>query len=95
MSLTQSSVELSVSASDELSGTIPKIENTTKLVQEISASSTEQTNGTNHVNNAMQQLNNLTQQNASASEELASSAEEMSGQAKQLKELISYFHVKA
>lgn len=70
---------------------VPEIQKTAKLVQEISASSSEQNNGTNQVNIAMTQLNQVTQQNAANSEELASSSEELASQASQLVELISFF----
>jgi methyl-accepting chemotaxis protein len=76
-----------------LNNIIPQIEKTTRLIQEISAASTEQSTGAEQVNSAMQQLNNVTQQNATASEEMSSSAEQMTGQASQLKELIAYFRV--
>lgn len=73
--------------------TIPKIENTTKLVQEISTASIEQNNGASQVNNAIQQLNNVTQKNASASEELANSSEELCDKASQLIGLLDFFKV--
>ena len=91
--LAQNSLELAQKAGDIMNQTMPKIDNTTNLVQEISAASIEQNNGANQVNNAIQQLNNVTQQNAAASEELATSAEEMSSQAEQLKEVVSFFKV--
>lgn len=89
--LAQASHELASGAGDVMMNTIPKIENTTQLVSEISAASMEQNNGAAQVNNALQQLNNITQQNASSSEELATSAEELASQAEQLKETISFF----
>lgn len=91
VNLAKASHELAINAGNVMSDTIPKIEQTTKLVQEISAASSEQSNGASQVNNAIQQLNNLTQQNASSSEELAGSAEELSAQAEQLQDLISFF----
>jgi methyl-accepting chemotaxis protein len=69
----------------------PEIEKTTMLVQEITAASQEQNNGSIQISSAIQQLNNVAQQNASSSEELAASAEELASQAGQLKEQISYF----
>lgn len=90
--LAKKSLELSEGAGEVMSNTLPKIENTTKLVQEIAASSIEQNNGASQVNSAVQQLNSVTQQNAAASEELATSAEELASQAQQLKDIISYFN---
>ncbi len=91
--LSNSSVKVSEEAGEMLDGLLPEIEKTSKLVQEISASSNEQNNGADQINNAVQQLNQVTQQNASSSEELASNAEELSSQADQLKQVISFFKV--
>ncbi len=73
---------------------IPKIEETAKLVEEITNASVEQNLGAEQVNNAVQQLNQIAQQNASTSEELATTSEEMTAQAERLKELVSYFKLK-
>lgn len=91
VTLAQKSLSMAKSAGEDMEGTIPHIENTTRLVQEISAASMEQSNGSGQINNAVQQLNNVTQQTAAASEELATSAEELSSQAEQLKDTISFF----
>lgn len=76
-----------------MNNTIPKIEKTTSLVQEIAAASIEQNNGIEQINSAIQQLNNVTQENASSSEELASSAEQLVGQSEQLKEMMQFFQL--
>jgi methyl-accepting chemotaxis protein len=89
--LAQRSLDLAQGAGDEMMETLPKIENTSKLVQEIAAASLEQNNGAGQVNNAIQQLNTVTQQNAAASEEMATSAEELASQAEQLNDIIAYF----
>ncbi|MCL2072658.1 MAG: methyl-accepting chemotaxis protein [Marinilabiliaceae bacterium] len=72
---------------------IPEIEKTTKLVQEISTSSSEQNVGASQINNAIQQLNQVIQQNAASSEQLASNAVSLSGQADNLRETIQYFNI--
>lgn len=72
---------------------VPQITDTTRLLQEISASSKEQTTGAEQVNSAIQQLSQVTQQNAAASEEMASSSEELASQAENLKNLIEYFKI--
>lgn len=89
--LSQTALNMTESAGEVMKDTIPKIENTSKLVQEITAASIEQNNGASQVNKAIQQLNSITQQNASSSEELATTAEELLGQAEQLQETISFF----
>ncbi|NVO11143.1 MAG: MCP four helix bundle domain-containing protein [Bacteroidales bacterium] len=93
VALSQKSLQLSEGAGKKLMSLMPELEKTTQMVQEISAASAEQTNGTTQINGAIQQLNSVTQQNASASEELASGAEELSSQAEQLKELVSFFKI--
>lgn len=93
VSLSQKSLGLSEEAGRKLMNIMPELEKTTQMVQEISAASAEQTNGSTQINGAIQQLNQVTQQNASASEELAAGAEELAGQAEQLKELVSFFKI--
>ncbi len=91
--LSKSSVQVTDEASDLLNEIIPQINNTTKLVQEISAASLEQNAGADQINNAIQQLNQVVQQNAAASEEMATGSEEMASQSEQLKEIVEYFKI--
>ncbi|MHC1704954.1 MAG: methyl-accepting chemotaxis protein [Tenuifilaceae bacterium] len=91
--LSNKSLEYTEGAGKKLNELMPEIEKTTRMVQEISAASAEQTNGTAQINSAVQQLNSVTQQNAAASEELSTGAEELASQAEQLKELVSFFKV--
>ena len=86
-------VSKSIAAGDMLNAVIPNIQKTSRLVQEISAASLEQSSGANQINVALQQLNQVTQQNAAASEEMATSAEELSSQAEQLRDVVSYFQL--
>ena len=64
---------------------------TSELVQEIAASSEEQSQAVGQIGGAMGQLSKATQQNASASEELAATAEELTGQAESLQRSIAFF----
>ncbi len=88
-----SSVDLAERAGTLLQAIVPSISKTADLVQEIAASSQEQSAGVSQINLAMNQLSQLTQQNASASEELAATSEEMSGQAQQLQETMAFFKI--
>jgi methyl-accepting chemotaxis protein len=81
-------------AGNKLNGIVPEMEKTTKLIQEITASSIEQTSGMGQTNKVIEQLNSTTQHNASLSEILASNSDELSHRAYQLKEAISYFKIK-
>ncbi len=91
VSLSKKSLVLAEMVGKKMEEIMPEIGKTTSMVQDISASSSEQSNGANQVNSAIQQLNNVTQQNASASEELSSSAELLANQAIHLKEMIEFF----
>ena len=91
--LAKTSVDVTENAGRLMIDTIPKIEKTSKLVQEITASSLEQSTGAEQINNAIQQLNQVTQQNAASSEEMATSAEELASQAEQLKSIVAFFKI--
>ncbi|MDQ3392751.1 MAG: methyl-accepting chemotaxis protein [Bacteroidota bacterium] len=91
--LSGSSVSISEKSGKLLELIVPDIQKTSRLVQEIAASSIEQNSGAEQVNNAIQQLNQVIQNNAATSEEMAASAEELSSQADQLRETMSFFNI--
>jgi len=91
--LSQQSYALTSEAGKVMTETIPKVDKTTTLVQEIVAASMEQSNGTSQVNNAVQQLNDLTQQNVTASEELSANAAKLAELANDLNQLIAFFRL--
>ena len=63
------------------------------IVNEISASSAEQSNGVGEINAGVAELNKVTQQNASNAEETASASEELNSQAAELKHLVNQFEL--
>jgi methyl-accepting chemotaxis protein len=91
--LSNSSVQVAEAAGAMLAKLVPDIQKTSELVQEITASSKEQSGGADQINGAIQQLNQVIQQNAGAAEEMASMSEELSSQADQLLETITFFKV--
>ena len=91
--LSSSSVQIAEQAGQMLAKLVPDIQKTAELVQEITASSKEQSSGADQINGAIQQLNQVVQQNAGAAEEMASTAEELASQADQLQATISFFRV--
>ncbi len=91
--LSETSVQIAEKAGEMLERLVPDIQKTAELVQEISASSGEQSAGADQVNKAIQQLDMVTQQNASSAEEMASTSEELSGQAEHLSATIDFFKV--
>jgi len=91
--LAGSSVMVAEQTGTMLEELVPRIQKTADLVQEISASSAEQSSGADQVNKAVQQLDQVIQNNASASEEMASTAEELSSQSMQLERSVAFFNV--
>ena len=92
-SLSTSSVSIADKSGRLLEQIVPNIQNTSKLVQEIAASSREQNSGAEQVNTSIQQFNTVIQQSAAGAEEIASSSEELSSQADHLREAISFFKI--
>ncbi len=92
-SLSSSSVEVAEKAGRLLDDIVPGIRKTAELVQEINASSSEQSSGIEGVTQAIQQLDQVIQQNAGAAEQMASTSEELSGQAEHLKETAAFFKI--
>lgn len=93
--LSGNSVDIAEKAGKLLEKIVPDIRKNAELVQEISASSSEQRSGADQVNKAVQQLDSVVQQSAAGSEEMASTAEELSSQAEMLRSTISYFKIDA
>ena len=89
--VSKSSIEIAGRSAEMFAELVPSIQKTSRLVQEITAASSEQNSGTKQINNAVQQLNQATQANASASEELSTSSEELAGLAERLKQTIAFF----
>ncbi len=87
------SVKLAERAGSLLGEMLPSIRNTSDLVQEIAATSQDQSAGVGQINGAMGRLNQSTQRNAAASGELAATAEELGGQAAELQERMSFFRL--
>lgn len=91
--VSSSSVDVAQKSGDLLKSVVPNIQRTADLVQEISASSIEQSSGADQINSAIQQLNEVVQQNAATAEEVAASAEELSAQSEQLKQVVNFFKI--
>jgi methyl-accepting chemotaxis protein len=87
------SVDIAQKSGEMLNMVVPNIQRTSDLVQEITASSVEQTQGADQINSAIQNLNNVVQENAATAEEMAAGAEELNAQAELLKEAISFFKI--
>ncbi len=91
--LATTSVGKAEKAGGVIQSVVPSIKESARLVQEIDAACTEQSNGAIQIRQAIEQLNAVTQQNSAASEEAASASEELNAQAAQLQEMIAFFKV--
>jgi methyl-accepting chemotaxis protein len=91
--LSKSGVEIALKSKEMLHKFVPSIEETSKLVEEISNASVEQNAGVEQINDSIQMLNQVTQQNAASSEEMATVSEELAAQADQLKKTINFFRL--
>ncbi|MBF0400321.1 MAG: HAMP domain-containing protein [Magnetococcales bacterium] len=91
--LSSSSVDVAEKAGGIINKLVPDIQKTAELIQEINASSQEQSQGAVQINQAIQQLDHVIQQNAGASEEMAATAEELSAQAETMAHSISFFNL--
>jgi methyl-accepting chemotaxis protein len=88
-------ITISQQAEHKLSQIIPQVEETTRLMKEIAASSLEQNSGAQQINSAIQQLNKVTQQNSASAEQMATGAENLSQSAGSLVVLFNYFRLKS
>ncbi|MEO5327162.1 MAG: methyl-accepting chemotaxis protein [Magnetococcus sp. THC-1_WYH] len=91
--LSSSSVEVAERAGTMLTKLVPDIQKTAQLVQEISTSSREQSQGADQINQAIQQLDQVIQRNAGASEQLSASASQLADYAQELEQTISFFTI--
>lgn len=86
------SLEIAEKSGDVLTEIVPDVKKTARLVQEITATSTEQNYNASQINGAVQQLSLVIQQNSAATEELSTSAEELVNQNASLHKGISFFN---
>lgn len=76
-----------------VSGLLESTRQTTAIVRQVSAASTDQADGIATVNEAMKQVDGVTERNAVAAEDLAATAEEMAAQAEALHDLVQFFRL--
>ncbi|MBL0727699.1 methyl-accepting chemotaxis protein [Piscinibacter sp. HJYY11] len=75
---------------NEIVGSVQRV---TDIIGEITAASTEQSDGIGQINSAVTQLDQMTQQNAALVEESAAAAESLREQAHRLAEVVAVFKV--
>ena len=89
--LAGSTVSTAEAAGESLDSLVPDIQKTSELVQEISATSREQSAGSEEITKAVMTLDQVIQGNAAAAEELASTAQTLAYQSNSLEDTIDYF----
>lgn len=85
------SVEIATSAGALIEAIVPQIKKTANLVEEIDASSVEQSRGIVENSRAVEQLDEVIQKNSAAAEQLAATSMELNNQASMLLDAISFF----
>lgn len=90
--IAQQGLQLTESANKSLENTLPSIEKTVTLVQEINAGNIEQLSGSEQVNMAIQELNIQTQKTASTAEELTNQSNALKQNSSELLKNVSFFH---
>jgi len=89
--ITKEGLGKSEKAGNHLIQMLPSMAESSDLIQEISATGVEQTEGVRQVNEAMQQMNNQAQINADSANELAENANTLTAKAQELHDAISFF----
>lgn len=92
--LATASVAIAERSSRLLGELVPAIRKTAELVQEVTATSAEQTAGASLINSAVAQVDQATQRNAAAAEELSATSEELAAQAVALRDMMAFFKLR-
>ena len=71
-----------------------KIEETSKIMRDISQTAVEQEAGVDQVNTAVSKMDSITQQNASLVEQSTAASKSLLDQANHLEELMAFFKVR-
>ncbi|MBK6296329.1 MAG: Tar ligand binding domain-containing protein [Rhodoferax sp.] len=82
-------------AGDTMTDVVTAIRRVTDIVGEISAASSEQSQGVSQIGEAVQQMDQVTQQNAALVEEMAAAASSLKTQAQELVQIVSVFRLGA
>jgi methyl-accepting chemotaxis protein len=78
-----------------LSEIVGSVQRVTDIIGEITAASTEQSDGIGQVNTAVSQLDQMTQQNAALVEQSAAAADSLQQQAGKLSQVVGTFRLEA
>ena len=89
--VTRQGLKNSMAANEVMQDTLPKVKNTSVLVNEIATASAEQNTGAIQINEVIQRLNSVVQDNAHSAAMLSQNADELSVQAENLRNITEFF----
>lgn len=89
--LSISSLKIADRAGKVLKKTVPDIQRTSSLIEEVAASAREQDAGVSQINQAMSELDSVVQQNTTTSEHVSATSATMAEQAGIMKEIMGFF----
>ncbi|QJB55793.1 methyl-accepting chemotaxis protein [Pseudodesulfovibrio sp. zrk46] len=89
--LSITSLDVADKAGKMLKKTVPDIQETAELIEELSVSASEQNLGVSQISDAINQLDKVVQQNAAGSEEVSSSSSELADQAQAMQRTMNFF----
>lgn len=85
---------LATEAGQSMQAILTSVQRVTDIMSEISAASTEQSTGIDHIGAAIGQMDTVTQQNAALVEQAAASAASLAEQAEQLRRAVTVFRLR-
>ena len=88
------SAEMARQSQDIFNNIEMKIEETSKIMNDISQTAIEQESGVDQVNVAVTKMDNITQQNAALVEQATAASKSLLDQANHLEDIMSFFKVK-
>ncbi|MGL1864191.1 MAG: methyl-accepting chemotaxis protein [Pseudodesulfovibrio sp.] len=89
--LSISSLDVADRAGKMLKKTVPDIQKTAELINEISIAANEQNTGVSQIGAAIEQLDKVVQQNAAGSEQVSSSSSDLAEQAQAMQRTMNFF----
>ncbi|MEZ4527332.1 MAG: methyl-accepting chemotaxis protein [Desulfobacterales bacterium] len=92
-SLSVSNLELAEKTGGLLKDMVSGIQKTSELMQEISASGTEQSGGIAQVNKSIRQLEHIIRENAAAAQQMAATGRVFASQSEKLLDCVSFFRL--
>lgn len=91
--LSKNGMQISEETENMVTSLVPKMEESVRMIKEISLANREQNAGAQQINDAIQQLNSVIQQNSASAEQLATASESLLSNANNLVDMVEYFKI--